>query len=196
MKHHKVTRSYRLSIVMIVKNEAKNLAISLPALQGLADEIIVLDSGSTDHSQAVVEQYGGQWHINTDWLGFGKQRQLAQSYATGDWILALDADEELTPQLKDSILEIISKKPNDTVYGIKRIDCIFGHEIDNRYWSLKAHWRLFPRRFSYNDNLVHESVILNGANTGTLNGFFTSPYCRNAPILAAKASELCQSMGR
>ena len=171
MKHHKVTRSYRLSIVMIVKNEAKNLAISLPALQGLADEIIVLDSGSTDHSQAVVEQYGGQWHINTDWLGFGKQRQLAQSYATGDWILALDADEELTPQLKDSILEIISKKPNDTVYGIKRIDCIFGHEIDNRYWSLKAHWRLFPRGFSYNDNLVHESVVLNGANTGTLNGF-------------------------
>ncbi len=171
MKHHKVTKQYRLSIVMIVKNEAKNLAISLPALQGLADEIIVLDSGSTDHSQAVVEQYGGQWHINTNWQGFGKQRQLAQSYATGDWILALDADEEVTPQLKDSILKIISQKPNDTVYGIKRIDCIFGHEIDNRYWSLKAHWRLYPSRFSYNDNLVHESVILDGANTGTINGF-------------------------
>ena len=88
MSHIKNIRSYRLSVVMIVKNEAKNLAITLPSLQGLADEIIVLDSGSTDNSRQLVEQYGGKWYINTDWQGFGKQRQLAQSYATGDWIFA------------------------------------------------------------------------------------------------------------
>ena len=88
MNHVKNIRSYRLSVVMIVKNEAKNLAITLPSLQGLADEIIVLDSGSTDNSRQLVEQYGGTWYVNTDWQGFGKQRQLAQSYATGDWIFA------------------------------------------------------------------------------------------------------------
>jgi len=171
VNHPQTIRSYRLSIVMIVKNEAKNLAITLPSLQGLADEIIVLDSGSTDHSRKLVEQYGGKWYVNTDWQGFGKQRQLAQSYATGDWILALDADEEVTPQLKESILHTISKKPNDIVYGIKRIDCIFGHAIDPTYWAIKAHWRLYPSHFFYNENLVHESVVLNDAKVKTLEGF-------------------------
>lgn len=171
MNQKKINNLYSLSIVMIVKNEAKNLAISLPALQGLADEIIVLDSGSTDNSRELVEQYGGKWYVNTHWPGFGKQRQIAQSYANGDWILALDADEEITPELKQSISDIILDKPQNTVYGIRRIDCIFGHEIDNHLWSLKAHWRLYPKHFSYNDNLVHESVILGEAKTQAINGF-------------------------
>ncbi|OOS05708.1 Glycosyltransferase involved in cell wall bisynthesis [Moraxella cuniculi DSM 21768] len=165
------TTPYRLSVVMIVKNEAKNLAISLPALTGLADEIVVLDSGSTDNSRQIVEKFGGKWFVNTDWQGFGRQRQIAQSYATGDWILALDADEEITDELRYSILAAIKQKPENTVYGIKRIDCIFGHEIDNRFWAIKAHWRLYPKHFGYNDNLVHESVVLNNAKTATLSGF-------------------------
>lgn len=162
---------YPLSVVMIVKNEAKNLAISLPALDGLADEIIILDSGSTDNSREIAEQYGAKWHVNTDWQGFGRQRQIAQSYATGEWILALDADEEITNELKQSVLAVIKNPPADTVYGIKRIDCIFGYEIDSRLWAVKAHWRLYPKKYNYDDNLVHESVVLNGASTATLDGF-------------------------
>ncbi len=165
------TRPFRLSVVMMVKNEANNLAISLPALYGWVDELIVLDSGSTDHSRQLVEAAGGQWYVNTDWQGFGRQRQIAQSYATGDWILALDADEEVTEALKQSILQVIQHKPENIVYGIKRIDCIFGHEIDNPYWALKAHWRLYPKSFQYNGNLVHESVVLNQAETQQLKGF-------------------------
>jgi len=163
-------RPFRLSVVMMVKNEAKNLAISLPALRGWIDELIVLDSGSTDQGQQLVEAAGGQWFVNTNWQGFGKQRQLAQSYATGDWILALDADEEITPKLKESILQVIKNKPENTIYGIKRIDCIFGHAIDNPYWPLKAHWRLYPANFQYNDNLVHESIEIKDAHTSTLQG--------------------------
>lgn len=164
-------RPYRLSVVMIVKNEAKNLEKSLPALYGWIDELIVLDSGSTDHSELLVKQAGGQWHCNNRWPGFGKQRQIAQQYATGDWILALDADEEITPALRDSILEAIDNEPKNIVYGIKRIDCIFGHKIDNPYWPLKAHWRLYPKTFQYNDNLVHESVVLADAERKILAGF-------------------------
>ena len=161
----------KLSVVMIVKNEAENLKISLPAVVDFADEIIILDSGSTDNSQQIAEQYGAKWFVNTDWQGFGKQRQLAQSYATGDWILALDADEEVTPRLKQSILNVINSEPQDTVYGIKRLDFVFGHQIDNALWSVKAHWRLYPKKFSYDNNLVHESVVLNGATTAKLDGF-------------------------
>ena len=164
-------RPYRLSVVIMVKNEAKNLEQSLPALAGWIDELIVLDSGSTDQSQALVEAAAGQWFVNSEWPGFGKQRQIAQSYATGDWILALDADEVITEELKKSILEAIKTQPENTVFGVKRIDCIFGHQIDNPLWPIKAHWRLYPKQFQYNDNLVHESVDLKQANTKVLSGF-------------------------
>lgn len=164
-------RPYRLTVVMMVKNEAQNLAITLPALQGWIDELIVLDSGSTDQSQQLVEQAGGQWQVSADWQGFGVQRQRAQAYATGDWILALDADEEITPKLRDSILQAIQQPPANMVYGMKRVDCIFGHKIDNPYWPLKAHWRLYPNTFQYNANTVHESVELGDAQTVALTGY-------------------------
>lgn len=164
-------KRYRLSVVMIVKNEADNLKVSLPAIADWVDEIIILDSGSTDDGQKIAQSHGAKWHVNTDWQGFGKQRQLAQSYATGDWILALDADEVVTPQLKNSILKVIKNPPTDTVYGIKRLDFVFGHQIDNALWGVKAHWRLYPKKFQYDNNLVHESVILNDATTKKLSGF-------------------------
>lgn len=166
-------RPYSLSVVMIVKNEAENLQVSLPAIADWVDEIIILDSGSTDESEEIAKQYGAKWYVNTDWPGFGKQKQLAQNYATGNWILALDADEEVSPELKDSILETIKHKPSDTVYGIRRIDYIFGHPIDNPKWviPIKAHWRLYPNHFTYNDNMVHESVDIRTANTSVLNGY-------------------------
>ena len=166
-----ISKHPRLSVVMIVKNEAENLRISLPAIIDIADEIIILDSGSTDESKQVAEAFGARWFINTQWQGFGKQRQIAQSYATGDWILALDADEEVTPELKESILTTIATPPSNTVYGIKRLDFVFGKQIDNPYWGVKAHWRLYPKTFTYDDNLVHESVVLGNATTEKLAGF-------------------------
>lgn len=169
MKNNK--NPYRLSVVMIIKNEAHNLAKSLPCVADFADEIIVLDSGSSDHSRDIVLQYGGKWYTNTDWQGYGKQRQLAQSYATGDWILALDADEVITDTLKQSILQAISEPPSDTVYGLKRLDFIFGQQIDNPYWGVKAYWRLYPKKFGFNDLSVHESLDISAAKTKTLAGF-------------------------
>ena len=77
-------KRYRLSVVMIVKNEADNLKVSLPAIADWVDEIIILDSGSTDDGQKIAQSHGAKWHVNTDWQGFGRQRQLAQAYATGD----------------------------------------------------------------------------------------------------------------
>ncbi|WP_432481762.1 glycosyltransferase family 2 protein [Moraxella sp. ZY200743] len=164
---------YKLSVVMIVKNEARNLAISLPALDDLADEIIILDSGSTDNSREIAEKYGAKWYVNTDWQGFGKQRQIAQSYATGDWILAIDADEEITAELKQSILQVIQNKPDQIVYGIRNIDCIFGkNEIDVPNWRIKSHWRLYPKHIQFNDNAVHESLVLSDKmETQTLSGY-------------------------
>ena len=77
-----------LSVVMMVKDEAVNLRRCLPRLASVADEIVILDSGSTDESETVAAQYGARWFVNTDWQGYGVQRQRAQALATGDWIFA------------------------------------------------------------------------------------------------------------
>lgn len=181
--------SHKLSVVMIVKNEAKNLMISLPPLKDLADEIIILDSGSTDNSQEIALQYGAKWFVNTDWKGFGKQRQIAQSYATGDWILALDADEEITDELKQSILQIKNTKPDNTVYGLKRLDFICGHQIDNAYWGVKSYWRLFPKNFGFNDLQVHESLNTGNATTKSLLGFLNHHTAPDIEFLLKKRLE-------
>lgn len=183
---------YRLSVVMIVKNESKNLAISLPPLQDLADEIIILDSGSTDNGRDIAESYGAKWLVHTDWQGFGRQRQIAQSHATGDWILALDADEEITPDLKRSILAVTKTKPDNTVYGLKRLDFIFGHQIDNPYWGVKAYWRLFPKTFGFNDLRVHESLNTHNANTVKLDGFLYHHTAPNPQFLLTKRLSYAQ----
>ncbi|MDO5090908.1 MAG: glycosyltransferase family 2 protein [Cardiobacteriaceae bacterium] len=162
---------YRLSVVMIVKNEAHNLRRSLAAIAPVADEIVILDSGSSDGSESVAREHGANWHVNTDWQGFGIQRQRAQALATGDWILALDADETPDAALLAALEAIKNEAPGDTVYGIRRLDDAFGHLIDHPRWRIKAHWRLYPRRFGYNANAVHESVALDGAQTAVLPGF-------------------------
>ncbi|OOR87902.1 glycosyl transferase [Moraxella caviae] len=178
---------------MIVKNEAHNLAISLPALTGLADEIVILDSGSTDNSREIAERFGAKWHVNTDWQGFGKQRQLAQSYATGDWILALDADEEITPPLKQAILDVVRTAPSDTVYGLKRLDFILGHQIDNPHWGVKAYWRLYPKKFGFNDLLVHESLDITNAKTQVLSGFLNHHTAPDFKFLLEKRLSYAQT---
>ncbi|MGY0398899.1 MAG: glycosyltransferase family 2 protein [Ostreibacterium sp.] len=187
-----------ISLVMMVKNEAKKLSISLSSVAHWVDEIIILDSGSSDNSESVAKQYGAKWFTNTDWPGFGKQRQLAQSYATGDWILALDADEEVSAELKKSILNITQYRPKNTVYGLRRIDYIWGHPIDNPKWLIpvKAHWRLFPASFSYNDNIVHESVDINHAETAILDGYLRHHTANNPQFWLKKRLDYAMTWGK
>lgn len=162
---------YALSVVMIVKNEADNLRRCLPALAALADEIVILDSGSTDDSEAVARGYGAKWHVDADWQGFGIQRQRAQALAGGDWILMLDADETPDAAMLDALARIKTQPPGNTVYGLRRLDTVFGEVIDHPRWRIKAHWRLYPRRFAYNANAVHESLETGTADTAVLAGF-------------------------
>src|SRR5471032_1020901 len=96
----------RLSVVLIARNEAELLPDCLASVSW-ADEIIILDSGSTDNTQEVAERLGAKFYQNVDWQGFGKQRQRAQSCATGDVILMIDADERVTPELRQSIESVL-----------------------------------------------------------------------------------------
>lgn len=148
-----------LSVAMIVKNEAKDLAACLETVKGWVNEIVILDNGSTDDTLKIAEEFGAKIYVNTDWQGFGKQRQLAQQYVTCDYVLWLDADERITPELKTSILQAVENNEENTVYKISRLSEAFGKQIKHSGWYPGYVVRLYPKDFAqYGDELVHEKV--------------------------------------
>ncbi len=94
--------SARLSAVLIVKNEADNIVACLESVT-FADEIVVVDAGSTDTTRELAAQYTDKIYVHADWLGYGVQRQRAQAHATGEWIIMIDADQRVTAELREEI---------------------------------------------------------------------------------------------
>jgi len=146
-----------LSVIMIVKNEADNLRQSLQSV-AFADEIIVLDSGSTDNTTKIAREFTDKVFV-TDWPGYGIQKQRALSHATGSWVLNLDADEVVSYELQQDIIQVIQENKADA-YRVPILLNFYGKTL---YYSLspKGHIRLFKRQgASYSENIVHEAVIL------------------------------------
>ena len=153
-----------LSVIVITKNEAANIAACL-ATVGFADEIIVLDSGSTDDTAQIAKQLGAKVTVSTDWPGFGVQKNRALDLATSDWVLSLDADERVTPELAQDIRQAI-QSGNGLVFGMPRRTSFCGQWIDHCGWSPDRVTRLFRRGAArFNDNLVHESLAVCNAAT-------------------------------
>ncbi|WP_338165852.1 glycosyltransferase family 2 protein [Vibrio sp. 10N] len=148
-----------LAVALIVKNESKHLRACLETVQGWVDEIVVLDSGSSDDTQAIAEEMGAKFYTNSEWPGFGRQRQIAQSHVQSDFVFWLDADERVTPELKASILDAVSKNAPTTIYQFARLSWVFGRFIKHCGWYPDKVLRLYPTKLTqYNDSLVHEKV--------------------------------------
>lgn len=155
-----------LSVVIITKNESAAIQRCLDSVKW-ADELIVLDSGSTDDTVSICRRFT-RHVVQTDWPGFGPQKNRALDYATGDWVLSLDADEWVTPELRDEILNTISRPNEITAFRIPRLSSFCGRFMRHSGWWPDYVVRLFRRgtaRFS--DDVVHEHVIAEG-KTGTL----------------------------
>lgn len=148
-----------ISVAMIVKNEAQDLALCLDTVKDWVDEIVILDSGSSDNTKEIALNYGAKFYENTDWQGFGKQRQIAQRYVTSDYVLWLDADERISPTLRQSILDVVAQNRENTVYQLPRISEVFGREIRHSGWYPDYVVRLYRTNYAqYGDELVHEKV--------------------------------------
>ena len=148
-----------LAAVLIVRNEAENIKACLESVADWVDEIIILDSGSTDNTQEIATEFKAKFYTNTDWHGFGIQRQRAQAYVTSDWCLWLDADELVTPELKQNVLNVIQQDLTNTAYTIPRLNHVFGKPIRHCGWYPDRVIRLYPTKLTkYNDALVHEKV--------------------------------------
>jgi glycosyltransferase involved in cell wall biosynthesis len=156
-----------LSVVVITRNEAGVIARCLESV-AWADEIVVLDSESGDGTPDIARRLNAKVETTTHWPGFGPQKNRALDLATGDWILSLDADEWVTPELRAAIERAIAATDGNVAFRMPRLSSYCGRFMRHSGWWPDHVTRLFRRgaaRFS--GDLVHERLIVNGA-VGTL----------------------------
>jgi glycosyltransferase involved in cell wall biosynthesis len=149
-----------LSVTIITFNEERNIGACLESVKW-ADEIIIVDSGSSDQTIPICQQYTSNITI-TDWPGFGVQKNRAVDKASGDWILSIDADERVPQPLQAQILERINR-PDSVGYEIPRRSYFCGKAIHHSGWWPDYTLRLFKRGAGkFSDRAVHERLMVEG----------------------------------
>jgi glycosyltransferase involved in cell wall biosynthesis len=152
----------RLSICVITLNEAHDLPRLLKSVEGVAEEIVVVDSGSTD-ATAEIARAAGARVLTRPWTNYGEQKNFAAAQASEDWILLLDADEELGAELRASILRWKTAPPEFPVYEMARLTWFLGAWIHHSRWYPDWQRRLYDRRKSHFSGAIHESLQFQGA---------------------------------
>jgi len=157
----------KISVTIITLNEESNIGECLESLD-FADEIVVVDSGSTDRTAEICRAHGRVRFHELGWLGFGKQKNLAASLATNDWIFNIDADERVTPRLKESLARV---DPADApCYRVARENYFGSRWIRRCGWYPDFNKRLYDRReCAFSEKSVHESLVCRG-KVGELQG--------------------------
>ena len=155
----------KISVIIITKDEEKNILDCLKSVDW-ADEIIVVDSESTDRTVELAKQFTDKIFIRK-WEGYVPQKRYALSLATNEWVLSVDADERITPELKEEILNL---SPADfSGFRIRRKNFLLKKEITSCGWEKDYQLRLMRKdKTSFSDRLVHEKFIVDG-KVGTLN---------------------------
>ncbi|BDD93054.1 glycosyl transferase family 2 [Pandoraea sp. NE5] len=159
-----------LTVTILTRNERHNIADCITSVQSLASQIVVLDNASTDGTTDIARAAGAEVHVTDDWPGFGPQKNRALSLATQPWVLSLDADERVTPELAAEIAAAIASSDRGGYAGFRmpRLSQFLGHWVRHCGWYPDYVLRLFRREAGrFSDNLVHERVIVDG-EIGTL----------------------------
>jgi len=154
----------KLSVTIITFNEEDNIGRTLESLKGLADEVLIVDSFSTDRTVEICESFGCRI-IRRAFTGFVDQKQFAVDEAQNDWIFSLDADEELTEDLRNEMIALFAKDkiPHDG-YNIRFSLSYLGRILNHSGVGFEHKLRLFNRQVSKFDfSLVHEVVKVNGS---------------------------------
>lgn len=145
-----------ITAVIITKNEEKHIVRCLDSLRDIADEVIVLDSQSTDETVALATQRGAKV-IDQEWMGYSATKNHGHSMATHDYILSLDADEALSPELRKSILAVKDKM--EGAYAFNRLNHYGGRPMRRCGWYPDRKVRLFPRgKARWEGEYVHETL--------------------------------------
>ncbi len=154
--------SPQLSVVIITYNEADRLPATLAALEGLADEIIIVDSGSTDETKAIATAHSLVRWYERPFDGYGPQKNYANSLARGEYIFSLDADEVVSPELRAALLAVKGRwdKP---LYAVNRLPFYAGQPVRWGGWYPDWKVRLFRRGIAWWDERpLHERLCWQG----------------------------------
>ncbi len=158
-----------ISAVLITLDEEERLPAALDSV-AFCDEVLVMDAGSRDRTRELATARGARVLVNTPWPGWVAQRRLAVEAARHDWVLALDADERVTPALSEEIQALRRGGFAGAGYRMPRVAFYLGRWIRATDWYPDPQLRLFDRRQAgWEGGLVHESVVARGA-VGRLRG--------------------------
>jgi len=184
----------RLSICVITLNEELNLPRLLKSVEGLGDEIVVVDSGSTDRTVEIAHAAGARV-LTRAWTNYGEQKNFAAAQASGDWILLLDADEQVGEELRASMLHWKSAEPEFRVYEMSRLAWFLGAWIRHSRWYPDWQRRLFDRRAAQFYGAIHESLQFDG-KVGRLKGDLLHYTVRSLEELRQKSEEYSTLMAK
>jgi glycosyltransferase involved in cell wall biosynthesis len=158
----------RLSACLITLNEERNLSRALASLAGIVDEIVVVDAESLDGTQQIAREHGAAVFVRS-WTNYGEQKNFAASRASNEWILSMDADEELSSALQTALLEWKKREPKFLVYEMARRAWYLGGWIKHSGWYPDHQRRLYRRDAARFSGIVHESLRFEG-KSGRLAG--------------------------
>ncbi|PVB59448.1 glycosyltransferase family 2 protein [Labrenzia sp. 011] len=178
-----------LSVFIIARDEADRISRAIESVTGWADEVIVIDSGSTDNTVAVAESLGARV-IHNDWPGYGPQKRFGEDQCRNDWLLNLDADEEVTPELRAEIQAKFADGSYRDADGWRvMIRDLYAHESAPAPWAYGYHQiRLYDRRKGrFSTSSVHDTVRPEeGATIASLKGIMAHRSIRSLDFQVAK----------
>lgn len=158
----------QLSVVIITFNEELNIKRCLESIQGIADDIVVVDSFSKDKTEEICKNFNVRF-IQRKWEGYSNTKNFANDQAQHNWILSLDADEALSEELKKSILEL-KKKSSAGTYKFNRLTNYCGKWIKHCGWYPDTKTRIFDKRTANWQGKIHEQLIFSGSPAVLLKG--------------------------
>jgi glycosyltransferase involved in cell wall biosynthesis len=154
-----MTHKPTISAIIITYNEERNIRACLQSLRDWVDEIVVVDSASTDATVAIAQEFGAVVKQTQDWPGFGPQKNRALSLATSEWVLSIDADERITPELSIEIQQVMRGQHEGQAFEIPRFSSYCGRFMKHSGWYPDYVLRLFKRGHAqFSNDLVHERV--------------------------------------
>jgi glycosyltransferase involved in cell wall biosynthesis len=159
-----------ISVFIIARNEADRIPLAIASVRNWVDEVHVIDSGSDDDTVKVAAALGVHTHFRT-WTGYGPQKVYGESQCRNDWLLNIDADEEISPALHDEIVALFTTKPQHVAYTVPILP-LYNFQATAHRWTAHHHpVRLYRKSCAgFKDSTVHDTVVVRDGTIGRLHG--------------------------